>query len=175
MYILFKTMKLFKNKPNIQHITHDGREIWESRSVAIVPIIMAYSNDGIHILAQKRSKLMDFPEMWTLPCGYLDWDETGWDAVRREVFEETSFLIDKHIDKLKRSNNRKPIDVNTNIDENLQNVALIYKLCFYFDKLPLYVEKHKTSETLEVKWIKLKDIHNYEWAFNHDKLIFKSL
>lgn len=117
---------------------------------------------------------MDQPGKWSLPCGYLDWNENGWDAVRREVFEETSFLIDKYIDKLRHSNDKKPVHVNTELDENRQNVALIYKLAFYFDELPTYVENHKTSETLEVKWIKLIDVLNYDWAFNHDKVIFKT-
>ena len=167
-------MTLFNNKPNIPHITQDGREIWESRSAAIVPIILAYCKNDIYVLAQKRSALMDQPGKWSLPCGYLDWNENGWDAVRREVFEETSFLIDKYIDKLRHSNDKKPVHVNTELDENRQNVALIYKLAFYFDELPTYVENHKTSETLEVKWIKLIDVLNYDWAFNHDKVIFKT-
>jgi len=165
---------MFKNKPNKPHITVDGREIWESRSVAVVPIVIGYYKNDVYVLVQRRGHSTDSPGKWSLPCGYLDWNENGWDAVRREVFEETSFLIDKHENELRHSNDKRPIHVNTEMDENRQNVALIYRLSFHFKELPIYVENFKTVETLEVKWIKLIDVNNYEWAFNHDKLIFKT-
>lgn len=168
-------MSLFNNKPNIPHITSDGREIWESRSVSVVPIIRAHFKNHTYVLAQKRSHIMNEPGKWSLPCGYLDWNENGWDAVRREVFEETSFLIDKYYNDILFSNNQKPVFVNTEMDEDKQNVALVYSIVFNFHyELPTQIENHKNLETSEVKWINIEDVFNYDWAFNHDKLIFKN-
>ena len=89
-------MVKFNNTPNTLH-TIEGRMVPESRSVAVVGVIVAIDKHtslsylgckDIYVLAEKRSRNMDSPGKWCLPCGYLDWDETGPEALIREVYEE---------------------------------------------------------------------------------------
>ena len=156
----------------------EGKQIWESRSVAVVGILFALVNNELFVLAEKRSTTMaDEPGKWCLPCGYLDWDENGWDALRREVYEETSFLIDDHKKFLVFDNQQSPFFVNTSPTENRQNVAMSYALVFDFphDVFPKNIEEHVDNEITAVKWLPYTDRHEYTWAFNHDRRINMAL
>jgi len=122
----------------------------------------------------------DAPNKWCAPCGYMDWDESGWDALRREVYEETSFFIDKYKKFIVYDHEKEPFYVKTDPDENRQNIALNYMLIFDFEKtgLPKEIEKFKDSEITEIKWISLADVDDYPWAFQHDariEMAFKKL
>lgn len=167
----------FKNRPNASHKV-GNREIWESRSPAVVGIIFAFANNNLYVLAEKRSKNMpDEPGKWVVPCGYMDWDESGWDALRREIYEETSFFIDKFKKNLVYDNDKEPFFVKTTPDENRQNIAINYCLLFDFEKtgLPKTVEKYKDHEVDQVKWVDYKEIDDYPWGFEHEKRIEMAL
>lgn len=168
---------VFKNRPNTAHKVGD-KEIWESRSPAVVGFIFSIVGQDMLVLAEKRSnKMPDQPGKWVVPCGYLDWDENGWDALRREVYEETSFLIDNYSKYVVYDHEKDPFYVMTEPRENRQNVALNYCIIYDFtDKgLPLKVEKYTDDEVAQVKWINIKDIRKYDWAFEHDKRIDMAL
>jgi len=167
----------FKNRPNIVHKVGD-REVWESRSTAVVAVILAYANNKIYVLGEKRSNIMpDAPNLWVVPCGYIDWDENGWNALRREVYEETSFFIDTYKDYIVYDNNKEPFFVNTEVTENRQNIALTYCVLFDFEKrsLPKDVELHTDKEIAAIKWIPIEEISKYKWAFDHEKRIQQAL
>ena len=152
----------------------DGQEIWESRSPAVVAVLFGITKNGTYVLSEKRSQNMqDEPGKWVLASGYIDWDESGWDALIREVYEETSFYMPNFEKYLIHDNNKTPFFVNTDPSENRQNVALSYLLVYDFKKkgLPRKVESYKDSEIEKVKWINFKDIFKYTWAFSHDKRI----
>src|SRR4030042_984708 len=76
---------------------HNGESLWYSRAVAVVGLILAH--DYIwdwYVLANKRGKnTPDFQGYWSLPCGYLDFNETCEEAIIREIFEETGLKIQK--------------------------------------------------------------------------------
>lgn len=82
----------FKNKANEQTQTIDGRTIWLSRSVAVVSqvIIRHLPTNRYRTVIIKRgpASLGSIGE-WCFPCGYLDYDETTFEAAMRETFEET--------------------------------------------------------------------------------------
>lgn len=167
-------MKKFKNKPN-ECIKANGKEYWISRSVAIVGSLFAKVENTIYILAEKRSDKMDFSGYWCVVCGYLDWDESGWEAVIRETYEETGLDIKKLKKYMVFNNNEAPFFVKTKIDENKQNVSLNYTMCFDFGKEKhndmKQAEKFKNSEIEEIKWIPLSEIDHYKWAFEHNERI----
>lgn len=164
----------FHNRPNPEHRIGD-KIVWESRSAAIVAVIAAQYDDDVYVLMEKRSSKMDQPGKWCLPCGYLDWDESGWDAMIREVYEETSLYIPDYlstnlISKLEKC--QEPFFVNTNPKENRQNVALSYGLYFDFSEgLPMEPVLFKNDEVDKVKWVKVQDLENYDIAFDHDKRV----
>ena len=172
----------FYHRINEEHIVKDefnnSKKIWESRSVAVVGILFALVEGKLSILSEKRSDTMaDEPGKWCLPCGYLDWDENGWDALRREVYEETSFLIDDYKKYLVFDNNQSPFFINTSPTENRQNIAMSYALVFDFhvDVFPKHIENHVDHEIAEIKWLPYEERHDYVWAFNHNQRINMAL
>jgi len=160
---------IFKNRPNQVHIINN-KEIWQSRSPVVIGIIFAIKDNGLYVLTEKRSQSMrDEPGKWCCPSGYIDWDETGWDCLRRELYEETGFLIDDYKKYIVNDNNKEPFYVMTHPRECRQNVALNYYVVFNFTDgiFPKEIEKNKSDEVEEIKWISIIDIHKYNWAFEH--------
>jgi 8-oxo-dGTP pyrophosphatase MutT (NUDIX family) len=50
----------------------------------------------MYVLSTKRSSnMIDEPYKMCVPCGYLDWDESGPEAALRELQEETKIDIGK--------------------------------------------------------------------------------
>lgn len=145
---------------------HKGKEFWYSRSVAVTNLVFAKNdNDEWCILANKRgSGTPDFQGFWNVPCGYLDFNETGEEAAQRETYEETGVYIKKEKISL--------FKVNTSPSENRQNVSLNYfSVAENINDFVLNDSNSEKDEINEIKWIKISEIDNYNWAFNHNKLI----
>lgn len=181
----------FNNTPNehlrMQYNTQHGNvglDYWISRAPAVVGIIFAFGvPEGNRVLVIRRSKRMRVePLKFGAPSGYLDWDESGFDAMTREVFEETSMYLPDYDPFLVFDNDKQPFYVQTDPEKDkLQNVSLSYVLAYDFtndpDFFPEEIEKHKNSETDEVLWLRFSDFYNayYDWAFNHDERIKMAL
>lgn len=165
----------FKNRPNTEHRIN-GKIVWESRSAAVVAVILGKWKGDTYVLMEKRSPIMDQPGKWCVPCGYMDWDESGIEAVIREVFEETSFYIPDLKHRLKSDNKGQPFFINTDPSENRQNIAITYGMVFDFNDvgLPKYVTEYSNSEISSVLWIKLNEVNYLDVAFNHDKRILQA-
>lgn len=160
----------FKNRPN-KSIVYENKEYWISRSPAVFGVVVFKKNDEIKVLACKRGPLCpDHVGMWCLPCGYLDWDESGEEALVREVYEETSLNLNsfKNI-LLNHLFNKNPFFVNTIPTENNQNVSLGYALVIEIETWP--DTSFSNEETEAVALIDINDYQNYEFAFNHEKRI----
>jgi 8-oxo-dGTP pyrophosphatase MutT (NUDIX family) len=185
--------KKFNNRPN-DHVSYyfysqySGTKIRQdffiSRSCAVVGVILAYTSTGMRVLIEKRSnKMMDEASKVGIPCGYLDWDETLYEAMMREVYEETSFYIPDYEKYVIFDNNKQPFFVKDNPKtDKRQNVSHIYLTVFDFqdsqqaiDAFPADIEKYSDKEIAWIKWMKLLDFYStrqdYEWAFNHDETI----
>ena len=159
-----------KNFPIIDKET--GREYWISRSVAVLGIVIGQDIYGTkYILAEQRGIGTPDPEYvgkWCLPCGYLDFDETCKQAISREVREETGINV--------HPKNFKLIEINDNPhDDKRQNITFRFKteLEGYINDFELTDKFSETNEVMDIKWIDLKEINNYKWAFNHEKIIKK--
>lgn len=170
------TMKpTFKNRLNIAHKIGD-REVWESRSTAIGAIIFAIYKENIFVLAEKRS--MNMPEgkgQWSCPSGYIDYDEDGWEAITREVYEETSFYLKDYERYLTFNNDEDSFYTHTKPSENRQNIVVWYCMIYDFSgaELPLDIEKYKDHEVDLVRWVPINQLSNrvYDWAFKHNERI----
>lgn len=157
-----------KNFPVIDKNTE--REYWISRSVAVLGIVKAIDKNGVrYILAEQRGIGTPDPEYvgkWCLPCGYLDFNETCKQAIAREVREETGINI--------HPENFTLIEINDNpYSDKRQNITFRFKteLDGYIDDFELTDKFSETNEIMNIKWIDLREINNYEWAFNHQELI----
>lgn len=145
-----------------------GAIVWRSRSVAVTAFLFYINDIGeVFVLANKRGNgTPDYQGYWNVPCGYLDFNESGEEAAAREVFEETGVKIKPECLKL--------VSTNTKPTQNKQNVSFRY-CAFVNDRFvkdnPLTTKHCEEDEVDDVQWVNLFDIKNKEWAFNHDKLI----
>ena len=170
----------FNNRDNKEYQTEDG-PIWFSRSVAIVNVVFfKFDFDGPwHVLAEKRSKNMDKAGKYCVTCGYLDWDEDGGDAIRRETYEETNIHLPDIYEHLRYADNHtRPFFVNTDPSENRQNVTLCYARLYemYSEKGQNFmkkISKFKNSEVDELVFVECNEesLNAYDWAFLHDERI----
>jgi len=178
----------FKNKPNKCHeITENGnkRLIWESRSVAVNCIVVLKNNlcEQYVLVSERGPNAADFVGKLNLISGYLDWNESGTDAVYREAWEECGInlpeLINNSFNVVIKNNLNDPWEVETTPNENRQNISLRYGVILMYNHIEL---PHLSTEHNEIKgevekswWMPITDIDNYQWAFSHDKVIKKYL
>ena len=162
----------FKNRHNTVHDI-GGKVVWESRSVAVNCVVIAGSVSKPYILLGQRGKgAPDSKGLWNVPAGYLDWDESGTEAVYREVWEEAGLYLPDQ--KIIVNNLLNPWHVNTQPDENRQNISLRYGcvISLIGDELPILTFEHsEPDEVEELRWSPVNELNQYKFAFNHDVVI----
>ena len=165
---------IFNNDPN-QLIQQDDRDYWISRSVAVLGVMCFIKNGEPYFLIEKRSKNMDSPGLWCVPCGYMDWNENGIECLTREIYEETTIFLDD----LKTSDliyiDKQPFFVKTDPGENRQNITLSYSVVIMNNDIVENVTKVQNDEIDEIRVISFNDLDQYDWAFNHDEKIIHAL
>jgi len=144
---------------------------WFSRSMAVAIFVYCKDQDGDWcILASERGEeAADYRGFWNCCCGYLDFNETTKDAALRELYEETGVFISDE-------SSVKFVGYEDSPEANRQNVTFRFAVFiedgvtsdFSFSK-----KNNEGKEVGEIKWIKLSDVDNYLWAFNHDKRIME--
>lgn len=154
-------MKKFNNKKN-ECINFEGRELWLSRSCAVAIIVKAL--DKI-LLTRRGANTPDYQHKLCTPCGYMDWNESGFDAARRELYEETGIFLPEQHDK-------QPFFVDTRPTER-QNITLRFYVELNY--IPETTMEHSDEgEVEEILWLSLDEIETLpetEFAFNHKSVI----
>ena len=180
----------FKNKQNrliVEHLT--GKEYWHSRSVAVngTIIIFVQGRPIPYVLVSERGpNSADFQGLLNVVAGYLDWDESGTEAIYRETWEETGLDLkalaypDDDLSNVTseviRNDLENPWHVKTDPwTSNRQNVSLRYGFIAAL-RIPLFPEVNLENNEVEgevskVWWMPVNEIDRYEWAFDHDKMI----
>lgn len=166
------------NNKNIK-VNYDDIKLdfWISRSIAVVGVIFAVTPAQTYVLVVQRSEKMDEPNKWCLPCGYLDWNETCYQAMVREVYEETGLYINNpNIGEKITKNTCNPFRIQDDPNKDAkQNVSFAYlvRMDLPEEEIPREVETFVNDETKQIKWLSLshEKLSNYEWAFNHDSII----
>lgn len=173
----------FNNIPNefVPAGTKSKKDYWMSRAPSLSAFIFARC-DKVHggmlnILVTKRSEAMpDDPNKYCAPCGYFDWNENGYEAMTREVYEETSLYLPDYQKFNIFDNHHQSWYTETRIANNRQNVELMFMVMLEFGddegSFPMFVENYTEKETSEVKWMDWYTfVHansGLEWAFHHD-------
>lgn len=167
----------FNNRPN-KCINTDTGEIWVSRSVAVVVTTLLRNKGDLYALLIKRGKSVHAPGKWCMPCGYLDWDETATECAMREVWEEAGLhILTLPNSEIEYNGLEQLWDINTSPDLNeQQDIALHYSLVLTSDSFPELTDKNaEEDEVVELRWVKLSDFDEYNFAFRHNERIKKFL
>ena len=172
----------------------DNVEYWISRSTAVVGTIVFMVKDTPYFLITKRgSGAADEHGKWVLPSGYLDWQESGYQAFKRETYEETGILLINEIDFIsdeefpsimtdktvlfisKGKTSKDPWKVVTEPSKDpKQNIVLHYyyiverRSFFSEPPIPKILDHNEVSD---VKWVSIYEFDAYEYAFNHNETI----
>jgi len=169
-------MPKFNNRPNEKFKTTCGKDMWKTRAVAVVVTLIAriWTNgaktedgkDVPYVLIGKRGSGVNAEQgKWCLPCGYLDWNESGDQAAVRELWEETGVDVGDTM--------RNWLVVTDPDMDPRQNICLHYgKLISVnsVENLPKPTnENSEPNEVEELRWVKVSDIGNYDMAFGHEK------
>jgi 8-oxo-dGTP pyrophosphatase MutT (NUDIX family) len=168
---------IFNNTHN-KCIMSEDKEYWISRSVATAGVVITKHKGEYYILLGKRGKgAADFQGYWNLPCGYLDYDESGYECFVREVYEESGFFVPDITKKnIIKDYTKEPYFVQTDVKSNRQNVTLYYGIVFKTkrkEKLPTLTLKYTEKDEVEYTfWANINKIFmEYSFAFNHDEKI----
>lgn len=148
-------------------IEHEGKTYWVSRSIAVVCYVYAHVNGKLCVLANKRGPgVPNNVGKWNCPQGFLDYNETLQEAACREVWEETGVKIKKR--KLRF------IELDSDPSKDALQVVVV-RFAYHISRFKKVRESDLTSENSEpnevvdVKWIPVKDIENYDWVSSRHK------
>lgn len=143
-----------------------GKKYWYSPSMAVAMFATCFDKNGVlHILANKRGEgCPDFNGCWNAPCGYLDFGETLKAAAIRETKEECGIVIPE--DKVNWWTYEDSFKFNNNVVHRF--IALLDGT---IDDYQFNTSGMEENEVSDVAWIKLDDVDNYKWAFNHKELV----
>lgn len=116
---------------------------------------------GNKILLGKRKG--SYAGKWCIPCGYVDYEESVENALRREFFEETNLVV-KTI---------KLFEAVSNFHNSNQHTVGIYYL-IESEGVDLSYLKAK-DDLLDVKFFNLDSIPINEMAFQNDLLVINKV
>jgi len=177
-------MALFNNVENECVNLPDGREVWLSRSCAVVAGIFLdvfsspFSFSRNVLLVQRGPGCPDNVGKWCMPCGYLDNNETLAEAAIREVYEETGLYLPDlpGFNRCSMAGEGQPVFVNSTPSTEQQNVSHFFTMKINVpagSQLPvLDITKTKNpGEVSNLLWVPIQDIPLYDMAFNHTERI----
>jgi len=179
----------FITKDNIE-----DRGFFNSRSCAVLATVIIKKEEKTYVLlGQRGTGTPDYQGYWNMPCGYLDWDESGTDAVYRELYEETGLDLEEFINHINanyekcsaerrpglscvlRYDLEQPWYVNHFVTSNRQNVTLRFGVIVELlenDELPkLSNENSEPDEVSDLRWVDVNDIDDYKCAFGHKEVL----
>ena len=142
---------------------------WFSRSIAAAIFVYCKDQDGEWCIlgSERGEEAADYRGFWNCCCGYLSRNESIKECALRELYEETGVFIDDE-------SLVKFIGYEDSPTANRQNVTFRFAVFIEDAVTTDFTFSRKNNEGKEVgeiKWIKIGDVDNYMWAFNHDKRI----
>ena len=166
-----------------------GKIYWISRAIAVTGIIITkdFDSNEVYVLLERRgSGCPDNIGKLCCVCGYLNWDETRLDALKREAYEETGLRIDNEDSCTIRE--LETID-DPNRDAR-QNVVTRYLIWYHhytelkglldsgvinIDTKSRGGEDNEVSEFLLLSESQIKSLPSEEFAFGHKDVILDVL
>lgn len=124
-------------------------------AVTVDAVLLARENDQQHVLLIQRGN-PPFENMWALPGGYVDMDETTADAAVRELAEETGVegIALQRLDVFDKVD-RHPTERNISVA--------------YYALLNEKVEAKAHDDAKDVRWFNINELPDL--AFDHHDII----
>ena len=165
----------FSNRPNVAHTVAPGQIVFDSRSIAILAVVVARSRAGtFHVLAGLRGPAVDQSDRWCLVCGYLDWNEDLQGALRREVWEESGLDLTALEAAGAATIPAQPVFLQSDPRAHRQNLTAHFPVEIHVDELPTPSGANaEPGEVEQVAWLPLPAgaVREKAWAFEHDELL----
>ncbi len=168
----------FTNRPNPKIHSLNGDVFYHSRANAVVAEICLYDiqqKTWSILLMQRGLKDQEFAGYWALPSGYLDWNETLYQAMMREVYEETGvwlpMVIQQSTSVLADQQPWRIADAPTG---QKQNLAFHYAVLLAWpssDYPSLSVQSEDPRETSNAQWVDIQHAADMNLAFAHQQHI----
>jgi len=141
----------------------------------VAGIVYYINEDGFHLLIVKRGKgTPDFQGYYCLPCGYMDWNETAYEAFKREIFEETNIDLSQYKNGFTThviNSQEQPCYVNAEPSNNRENITMYFKHMIVQPINNVSNINCEEGEIDEIAWIKPSDVDRYGFCFGHDEII----
>lgn len=140
--------------------THEGQELWYSRSLACNAIIFRINGTRVEVLACKRGQGCEFNKgLWNIPGGFIDFDEDSKQCAIRELKEETGVEVPY--------NQIMFISLDTVPHGKRQTMVATHAGCFDYkvtEKWEFTTKYAEPDEVELIKWIDIDDIYAYNWT-----------
>lgn len=162
-----------KNFPFI-YKTIDNKELtlWYSRSVAVGLFLFAKDqfNEWCVLACQRGNGAGSEVDKWNCPGGFVDFDETIYQAALRECYEETGVMTNLKDIKLAGidsgffNSDRQTISIrfyyisDKTVEELSKNFSFLY---------------NEEDECKKIKFININHVNYYDWAFDHHRRILE--
>ncbi|MCF7859133.1 MAG: NUDIX hydrolase [Candidatus Cloacimonetes bacterium] len=124
-----------------------------SRQKYPIPVVRAViRNDAGEILLLKRSNCVHYDNLWCLPGGKIDAEDTIEQSLRRELAEETALTV-------KKAKFLFYIESMENVQDSESYIT------FYFE-CTVEGEIKLNKESMNFAWIGKESFDEYQYAFN---------
>lgn len=167
-------MTKFSSTPN-RCVIVDGEELWISRSVTVLAILIVICDGNAYVPLNKRGP--DLPSevgKWCLAGGYLDYDETIGGAVLREVWEELGLDLQALQANHRLVGSLDQPSLVFSEPRRSQNITMHYPLMVFLNPdtdLPLLAPQVSAGEVTDVAWVPLEKALAMDLAFNHQEIL----
>lgn len=140
--------------------TCEGKEYWYSRSIVCTNYIYCKYKGEWYVLMCQRGPKVTLCELWNVPGGFLDHNETLLQCVIRETQEKTGLYIPSTL------NSPKLYD----IQDDPQNTGVLQHVIFsYFtnlgkvDNFPrVHTNYAAPGEVTRAEWVSIKESYKYD-------------
>lgn len=146
-------ISIFNNKPNKEITDTNGNKHWISPSISVDALLVV---NGF-VLVVQRSQAMSNPNLWCLPCGFMDFNEDFLHACLRELHEETG--VDVRAFNIINADYQRPFTLNGTAIQ------------FMFELFERPVINLDINECIDFAWVSTSMLKDYDFAFGHDRLI----
>ncbi len=141
-----------------------GLYSYEYPRVAVAATVAIFNSDAQILIGKRWARTRAFPNFWCLPGGMIEAKcddhpgETIETTALREVLEEANIALTQEQLQL--------FDVNSHPD--LDPRAHTVNVCYWtIAELEQLMGMSAGDDLVELKWIDVEDLGNYEMAFNH--------